>query len=101
MRKFITTILAASLALAGTNAFAQNLVAEVGFGLSDTRFDYTFPEGWGSDVLAVRFFLRDTLVGAGYTPYEYIAFASVMYRDCFFLFQKIITSPFRNIKYLY
>lgn len=41
MRKFITTILAASLALAGTNAFAQKLVAEVGFGLSDTRFNYT------------------------------------------------------------
>ncbi|MBR5661789.1 MAG: PorT family protein [Bacteroidales bacterium] len=41
MRKIITTIIAASLALAGTNAFAQNLVAEVGFGLSDTRFDYT------------------------------------------------------------
>lgn len=41
MKKLITMILAASLALAGSNAFAQNLMAEVGFGMSDTRFDYT------------------------------------------------------------
>ena len=38
MRKFITTILAASLALTGTNAFAQLSVA-AGFGNSQTKFD--------------------------------------------------------------
>ncbi len=41
MRKVLTTIIAATMALVGTSVHAQNLVAEVGFGLSRTRFDYS------------------------------------------------------------
>ncbi|MBQ8061344.1 MAG: PorT family protein [Bacteroidales bacterium] len=41
MKKFLTTLLAASMMLAGTSVFAQNLNVEAGFGLSSTRFDYT------------------------------------------------------------
>ena len=41
MKKILTTILAASMMLAGTSVFAQNIAVEAGFGLSSTRFDYT------------------------------------------------------------
>ena len=41
MKRLFVSILAACLALAGTSAFAQNMVVEAGFGLSSTRFDYT------------------------------------------------------------
>jgi len=41
MKKIITTLLAASMMLAGTSVFAQNLAVEAGFGLSSTRFNYT------------------------------------------------------------
>ena len=41
MKKILTTILAASMMLAGTGVFAQNIAVEAGFGLSSTRFDYT------------------------------------------------------------
>ena len=41
MRKLLTIILVGAMSLAGTGLSAQNLVAEVGFGPSDTRFDYT------------------------------------------------------------
>ena len=41
MKKIFTTLLAASMMLAGTSVFAQNLALEAGFGLSSTRFNYT------------------------------------------------------------
>ena len=41
MKKILTTLLAASMMLAGTSVFAQNLAVEAGFGLSSTRFNYT------------------------------------------------------------
>ena len=41
MKRIITTIFAACLALAGTTVFAQNMAVEAGFGLSTTKFDYT------------------------------------------------------------
>ena len=41
MKRIITTILAASMMLAGTTVFAQNITVEGGFGLSSTKFDYT------------------------------------------------------------
>ena len=39
MKKLFTTLLAASMMLAGTTVFAQNLCLEAGFGLSSTKFD--------------------------------------------------------------
>lgn len=39
MKKILTTILAASMMLAGTSVFAQNIAVEAGFGLSSTKFD--------------------------------------------------------------
>ncbi|MBO6172801.1 MAG: PorT family protein [Bacteroidales bacterium] len=41
MKRILTTLLAASMMLAGTSVFAQNLAVEAGFGLSSTRFNYT------------------------------------------------------------
>ena len=41
MKRFFTTVLAASMMLAGTTMFAQNVNVEAGFGMSSTRFDYT------------------------------------------------------------
>ncbi|MBQ6184520.1 MAG: PorT family protein [Bacteroidales bacterium] len=41
MKIILTTLLAASMMLAGTSVFAQNLAVEAGFGLSSTRFNYT------------------------------------------------------------
>jgi hypothetical protein len=40
MKRFFTTVLAASMMLAGTTMFAQKVNVEAGFGLSSTRFDY-------------------------------------------------------------
>ena len=39
MKRFFTTILAASMMLAGTSMFAQNVVVEAGFGMSNTNFN--------------------------------------------------------------
>ena len=41
MKKIFTTVVAASMMLAETSFFAQNLAVEAGFGLSSTRFNYT------------------------------------------------------------
>lgn len=41
MKRILTTVLAASMMLAGTTVFAQNINVEAGFGMSSTRFDYT------------------------------------------------------------
>ena len=39
MKRILTTILAASMMLAGTSMFAQNVVVEAGFGMSNTNFN--------------------------------------------------------------
>jgi len=41
MKKILTTILAVSMAFAGTTLSAQNLVAELGVGMSNTNFNYS------------------------------------------------------------
>ena len=38
MKRIITTLISAAIALAGTSAMAQNVVVEAGFGLSSTSF---------------------------------------------------------------
>ena len=39
MKRILTTLLAASMMLAGTSMFAQNVVVEAGFGMSNTNFN--------------------------------------------------------------
>ena len=39
MKRILTTLLAASMMLAGTTMFAQNVVVEAGFGMSNTNFN--------------------------------------------------------------
>ena len=39
MKRILTTLIAASMMLAGTTLFAQNVVVEAGFGMSNTNFN--------------------------------------------------------------
>ncbi len=39
MKRILTTLIAASMMLAGTSMFAQNVVVEAGFGMSNTNFN--------------------------------------------------------------